>query len=76
MGGGRRGGLLSGDLAHGVVEAQAQNLNEEVDGVAGQVASRPLPIAVFDDQIRIGGLLVVFRFAFEKLKPAPLQERG
>src|SRR6266542_2401595 len=70
------GGLRVGNFAHGVVKAQAQDLDEEVDGVAGQAALRPPPVAVFDGQIRIGGQLVVLRFAFEKLKAAPLQERN
>jgi len=35
--------LLAGDLAHGVVKAQAEHAHEEVDGVAGQVALRPSP---------------------------------
>ena len=28
----------AGDLAHGVVEGQAEDLDEEVDGVASEVA--------------------------------------
>ena len=31
-------GLCAGDLAHGVVEGQAENLDMEVNGVAGEVA--------------------------------------
>ena len=45
----------AGDLAHGVVEGQAEDLDEEVDGVAGQIAFRPAPVAVFDDEAGIGG---------------------
>ncbi len=41
-------GLCAGDLAHGVVERQAEDLDVEVNGVAGQIAFGPAPIAVFD----------------------------
>ena len=37
-------------MAHGVVEGEAQDLDEEVDRVAGQVALGPAPITVFDDE--------------------------
>jgi hypothetical protein len=43
-------GLGSCDLAHGVVEGQAEDLGTEVDGVASQIALWPTPIGVFDDQ--------------------------
>jgi hypothetical protein len=33
--------LCAGDLAHGVVEGQAEHLDMEVNGVAGEVALRP-----------------------------------
>ena len=46
-------GLGSSDLAHGVVEGQAEHLGKEVDGVAGQIAFGPAPIGVFDDQTGI-----------------------
>ena len=42
--------LGSRDLAHGVVEGQAEDLGTEVDGVAGQIALGPTPTGVFDDQ--------------------------
>ena len=42
-------GLGSSDLAHGVVEGQAEDLGAEVEGVAGQIALGPAPIGVFDD---------------------------
>ncbi|HEY6182195.1 MAG TPA: hypothetical protein VIW67_08115 [Terriglobales bacterium] len=61
-------GLGPGDFAHGVVEVQAQDLNEEVDGVAGQLALGPSPVAVLDDQTRIGGQLVVAGFPFDELE--------
>ena len=44
---GRVEGLLAGALAHGAVEGEAQELDKEVDGVAGEVALEPAPITVF-----------------------------
>lgn len=43
------------DLAHGVVEGQAEDLDVEVNGIAGKIAFRPAPVAVFDDETGIGG---------------------
>ena len=40
--------LCAGDLAHGVMEGQAEHLDMEVNGVAGQIAFGPTPVAVFD----------------------------
>jgi len=37
------------------VEREAEHLHEEVDGVAGLVAFRPAPVAVFDDEAGEGG---------------------
>lgn len=42
-------GSHAGDLAHGVVEGKAEDLEVEVDGVAGEVAFGPAPVAVFED---------------------------
>ena len=44
MGAVRFSGLGSRDLAHGVVEGQAEDLGTEVNGVAGQIALGPAPI--------------------------------
>ena len=41
-------------MAHGVVEGQTQNLDKEVNGVAGQIALGPTPVAVFDQSRCIG----------------------
>ena len=41
--------LCARDFSHGVVEAQAQDLDEEVDGVAGQLALGPPPVTVLHD---------------------------
>ena len=48
-------GLCAGDLTHGVVEGEAEDLDVEVNGVAGEVTLRPAPVAVFDDETGIGG---------------------
>ena len=47
-------GLLAGDLAHGVVEGETEDLDGEVDGVAGQVALGPASEAVFEDEAGTG----------------------
>ena len=46
-------GLRFDPLTHGLVEGQAQHLGAEVDGVAGEVAVGPAPVAVFHDQAGI-----------------------
>ena len=48
-------GLYAGDVAHGVVEGQAEDLDVEVNGIAGQMALGPAPVAVFDDETGVGG---------------------
>jgi hypothetical protein len=63
--------LRSGDLAHGVVEAQAEYADAEVDGVACQVALGPAPVAVLDDETGIGGEIMVPRLTFAELEAAP-----
>ena len=40
----RRVTLRFGDFAHGVVEGQAEDFDEEVDGVAGEILLGPAPI--------------------------------
>ena len=37
--------FCAGDLAHGVVEGQAEDLDVEVNGVAGQISFGPAPVA-------------------------------
>ncbi len=44
-------GSFAGNLAHGVVEGQAENLDVEVNGVARQIAFGPATVAVFDDEL-------------------------
>src|SRR5438128_9316245 len=66
--------LLAGDLAHGVMEGEAQHTHEEVNSIAGQVAFGPAPIAVFDDQTGIGGQDKITRLAWDDLDSALLQQ--
>ena len=47
--------LGAGDQAHGIMEGQADNLDVEVNGVAGEVAFGPAPVNVFGDEAGIGG---------------------
>lgn len=68
-------GLCADDLAHGIVEGQAENLDVEVNGVAGEVPFRPAPVAVFDDETGIGGQNKIARFACNKFKSALPEQR-
>ena len=56
------------------MEGQAEHLDMEVNGVAGQIALRPAPVAVFDDEARIGGQGKIVRLADDELESALLQE--
>ena len=64
-----------GDLAHGVVEGQAKDLDVEVNGVAGEVPLRPAPIAVFDDEAGISGQNKIARLLGDELKSAFFEQR-
>lgn len=66
--------LCSGDVAHGVVEGQAKDLDVEVNGVAGQIAFGPAPVAVLDDEAGIGGQKVIARLAGDGLESALLEQ--
>jgi len=68
-------GLCAGDLAHGVVERQAKNLDVEVNGVAGEVAFGPAPVAVFDDEPGIGGQNKIARRVCDEFQLALLEQR-
>ena len=59
-----------GDEPHGVVEGEAEDLDVEVNGVAGEVALRPEPVAVFDDEAGIGGQNKIARLAWDDLESA------
>jgi hypothetical protein len=61
--------LCSGDLAHGIVEGQTEHLGVEVNGIAGQVAFRPAPEGVFDDEAGIGGQKKIARLAGDEIEP-------
>ena len=65
----------AGDLAHGVVEGQSQDLDMEVNGVAGQVALRPTPGTVCDDQAGIGGQNKIARLPFDEFQSAMPEQR-
>lgn len=67
--------LCAGDLAHCVVEGQAEDLDVEVDGVAGEVAFGPAPITVLDDEARIGGRNKIACVPGDKFKSALLEQR-
>ena len=69
-------GLCAGDLAHGVVEGQAEDLDVEVDGVAGEIAFGPAPVAVFDDEAGIGGQNKIAGLACDELESALLEQRN
>ena len=63
------------DLAHGVMEGQAEDLDVEVNGVAGEIAFGPAPVAVFDDEAGIGGQNKIARLAGDELESALLEQR-
>ena len=67
--------LCTGDQAHGIVEGQAEDLDAEVNGIAGQISFGPAPIAVFDDEAGIGGQNEIARVLGEDLKFAFLEQR-
>ncbi|HKI69321.1 MAG TPA: hypothetical protein VKA67_07020 [Verrucomicrobiae bacterium] len=54
---------------------RAENLDMEVDGVAGQVSLRPAPVAVLDDETGIGGQNKIARLARDELEAALLEQR-
>src|SRR5206468_3496526 len=67
-------GLRAGDLAHGVMEGEAEHLDEEVNGVASQIALGPAPVTVFEDETGIGGQTKIVRFAYDELESALLEQ--
>lgn len=62
-------------MAHGVVEGQAEDLDVEVNGVAGQISLGPAPVAVFDDESWMGGQDKIARLAGDELQAALLEQR-
>ncbi len=69
------GSLRSGDFAHGVVEGETQDLDKEVDGVAGEVSLGPAPVAFLDDETGIGGEFKITCLPCDELEFALFQER-
>ncbi len=67
--------LRSVDFAHGVVEGETQDLDKEVDGVAGEVSLGPAPVAFLDDETGIGGKFEVPRLLCDQLEFVFFQER-
>ena len=53
-------------MAHGVMEGQAKDLDEKVNGVARQVAFGPAPVAVFDDEAGMSGQKEVAGLALDE----------
>ena len=66
----------AGDLAHGIVEGQAEDLDVKVNGVSGQITLWPAPVAVFDDETGKGGQNKIARLSCDEFEPAFLQERN
>lgn len=50
------------------MEGQAEDLDMEVNGVAGEVALRPAPVAVLDDETWKGGQDKIARLAGDELE--------
>ena len=67
--------LLAGDLAHGIVERQAENLDEEVNGISSEVALGPAPITVFEQEALVRGQFEVLGGPFDELEAPPLEQR-
>ncbi len=67
--------LRSVDFAHGVVKGETQDLDKEVDGVAGEVSLGPAPVAFLDDETGIDGKFEVPRLPCDELEFAFFQER-
>ena len=67
--------LRGGDLAQGAVERQAEDLDEEVNGVAGEAAYRPAPVAVFDVEPWINRQDESASRPVRQLEAAPLEPR-
>ena len=56
------------------MEGEAQDLDEEVDGVAGFIPLRPTPVAVFDNEAGKGREKEIARFLFHQLESALLEQ--
>jgi len=47
------------DQTHGVVEGDAEDFGEEVDGVSGEIPFRPAPVIFFDEEFWISAQMEV-----------------
>lgn len=72
----RVGGLRRREFAHRLVETHADDLNEEVDGVAALIAVRPAPIRVLHDEAGEHRHQNVAAAGFDELVPAFFEERN
>ncbi len=63
-----------GDLAHRIVEGEAEHLDKEVDGVASEVALRPAPVAVFEEQAFVSRQFEVAGGQLDELEAAFLEQ--
>ena len=68
-------GLGTRDFLHGVVEREAKDLDEEVDGIAGKLPLGPAPVGLFDEETRMVDQLVVAPLTLEQGE-APSVEEG
>ena len=66
---------MGGELAHGLMEAQAQDLRAEVDRVTLQIAFGPAPVNSLDDEARVGAQLEVAAACFEEREAAFFEQR-
>ena len=58
------------------MEGEAEDLDVEVNGVAGEVSFGPAPVTVFDEETGVGRQNKIARLAFDDLEAALLQERN
>jgi hypothetical protein len=61
---------VAGNLAHGLVEGQAEHPHKEINGVAFQISLRPAPVAVFDEQTWVIGQFEVAGGRLDQFQPA------
>ena len=58
------------------MERQAENLDEEVNGIASEVALGPAPITIFKQEALVRRQFEVAGGLFGELKAPPLEQRG
>lgn len=69
-------GSQSGDLAHGIMEGETEDLGEEVDGVARFVVSGPAPVGVLEQETRVIGGFEVAGVVFDESEAAFFEQRA